>query len=116
MLIKVLRKLFPDRKILFKSWEAIYLVLTNVTTLGPTYRVIHIVKLHSDLRILTQLQLVGVGVDFVFPLEEEGRRRKKKKKNNPHLAFSRRKDPTCLIFSGCLVGVWRVSGNCLESV
>ena len=35
-----------------------------------------IVKLHSDLRILTQLQLVGVGVDFVFPLEV-GRRRKK---------------------------------------
>ena len=36
-----------------------------------------VVKLHSDLRILTQLQLVGVGVDFVFPLEEEeGRRRK----------------------------------------
>ena len=30
-----------------------------------------VVKLHSDLRILTQLQLVGVGVDFVFPLEEE---------------------------------------------
>ena len=28
-----------------------------------------IVKLHSDLRILTQLQLVGVGVDFVFPME-----------------------------------------------
>ena len=35
----------------------------------------YIVKLHSDLRILTQLQLVGVGVDFVFPLEgrKEGR-------------------------------------------
>ena len=34
-----------------------------------------IVKLHSDLKILTQLQLVGVGVDFVFPLEEgEGRK------------------------------------------
>ena len=30
----------------------------------------YIVKLHSDLRILTQLQLVGVGVDFVFPLKE----------------------------------------------
>ena len=29
-----------------------------------------IVKLHSDFRILTQFQLVGVGVDFVFPLEE----------------------------------------------
>ena len=34
-----------------------------------------IVKLRSDLRILTQLQLVGVGVEFVFPLkEEEGRK------------------------------------------
>ena len=73
------------------------------------------VKLQSDLRILTQLQLVGVGVDFVFPLEE-GRRRKKRKKNNPHLAFSRRNDPTCLIFSDCLVGVWRAYGNYLESV
>ena len=31
----------------------------------------YFVKLHSDLIILTQLQLVGVGVDFVFPLEEE---------------------------------------------
>ena len=39
--------------------------------------------------------------------EEEGR-------TNPHLAFSRRNDPTCLIFSDCLVGVWRVYGNCLE--
>ena len=37
-----------------------------------------VVKLHSDLRLLTQLQLVGVGVDFVFPLE--GRKKKKKKK------------------------------------
>ena len=54
-----------------------------------------IVKLHSDLRILTQLQLVGVGVDFVFPLEgrkEEGR----KEGRNPHLHFSRRNDPSCL--------------------
>ena len=49
------------------------------------------VKLHSDLIILTQLQLVGLGV--VFPLEE-GRR------NNLHLAFSRRNDPTCLTLSG----------------
>ena len=68
-----------------------------------------IVKLHSDLRILTQLQLVGVGVDFVFPLEEEEGR-------NPHLASSRRIDPTCLNFGDCLVGVWRVYGNCLEGV
>ena len=58
------------------------------------------VKLHSDLRILTQPQLVGVVVDFVFPLE--GRN---KEGTNPHLAFNRRNDPTSLIFSDCLVGV-----------
>ena len=60
----------------------------------------------------TQLQLVWVGVDFVFPRKNN----KKNKKNNPHLAFSRGNDPTCLIFSDCLVCVWRVYGNCLESV
>ena len=62
----------------------------------------------------SQLQLIGVGVDFVFPLE--GRKKKKEGRNNPHLAFSRRIDPTCLIFVDCLVGVWRVYGNCLEGV
>ena len=70
------------------------------------------------MRILTQVQLVGVGVDFVFPLEE-GRKKKKegrKKKNNPHLASSRRSDPTCLKSGDCLVGVWKVFGNCLEVV
>ena len=57
--------------------------------------------------------MVCVGVDFVFPWKkEEGR----KKKNNPHLAFSRRKDPTCLNFADGLVGVWRVLGSCLEGV
>ena len=40
----------------------------------------------------------------------------KEGRKNRHLAFSRRSDPTCLIFSDCLVGVWRVYGNCLESV
>ena len=65
------------------------------------------VKLHSDLRILTQLQLVGVGGDFVFPLEQ-GR-----KKKNPHLGSSRECDSTCLKY---LVGVWKVFGNCLEGV
>ena len=57
----------------------------------------------------TQLQLVWVGDDFVFPRKKEGRK-------YPHLAFSRRNDPTCLIFGDCLVGVWRVYGNCLEDV
>ena len=49
--------------------------------------------------------------------KEEGRKEGRKEgRNNPHLAFSRRNDPTCLIFSDCLVGVWRVHVNCLESV
>ena len=73
-----------------------------------------VVKLHSALRILTQLQLVGLEVDFVFPLEEGMKEEERRK--NPHLAFSRRNDPTCLNFSDCIVGVWRVYGNCLESV
>ena len=36
-----------------------------------------VVKLDSDLGILTQLRLVGVGVDFVFPLKGRRRRRRK---------------------------------------
>ena len=88
-------------------WDRSSQVTTLYSNLLPNST--SVVKLHSDLRILTQLQLVGVGVDFVFPLEE-GRR------SNPHLAFSRRNDPTCLIFGDCLVGVWRVYGNCLEGV
>ena len=66
----------------------------------------------------TQLQLVWVGVDFVFPWKKEGRR------SNPHLASSRRNDPTCLNFGDCVVGasggcweiVRRVSGGCLLAV
>ena len=47
-----------------------------------------------------------------------GRRKegKKNNNNNPHLASSRRNDPTCLKFDNCLVGVWNVFGNCLEGV
>ena len=78
-------------------WDLLFMLEIRQMSQGPTiFRLISaIVKLHSDLGILTQLQLVGVGVDFVFP--KEGR--------NPHLAFSRRNDPTSLIFSDCLVGV-----------
>ena len=36
----------------------------------------------------TQLQLVGIGADFVFSCHKKGR--------NFHLASSRRNDPTCL--------------------
>ena len=52
---------------------------------------------------------------------------KKEGRNNPHLASSRRNDPTCLNFSDSLVGVlrgfvnylegvWRVSVGCLNGV
>ena len=58
----------------------------------------------------TQLQLVWVGIDFVFP--KEGR------KKNPHLAFSRFWTlVTVLWVSGrCLEIVWRVCGWCLVAV
>ena len=47
----------------------------------------------------TQLQLVGIGVDFVFPLDEEEEGRKEEgRKNNPHPGSSRESDPTCLKF------------------
>ena len=47
-----------------------------------------------------------------------------KRKKIPHLASSRRNDPTCLKFhvgvgqvsGGCLKGVWIVSGGCPEGV
>ena len=42
------------------------------------------------------VKLLYVGVDFVFPRKKEGR--KKEGRNNPHLASSRRNDPTCLNF------------------
>ena len=60
----------------------------------------------------TQLWLVWVGVDFVFPRRKEGR----STQSNPHQAFSRENNPICLIFGDCLVAVWRVYGNCLEGV
>ena len=57
-------------------------------------------KLHSNLQTL---QLVGGGVDFVFTLKkQEGRK-------NPHLAFNRRNDLTCVNFGDFLVGVWKLS-------
>ena len=68
-----------------------------------------LVKLHSDLRVLTQLQLDGVGVDFVFACHKE-------EQEEPHLASTGRNGPACLKFGACLVGVLRVSGGCPEGV
>ena len=62
----------------------------------------------------TQLQLVWVGVDFVFPRKEG--KRKEEEGITPHLASSKRNDPTCLNFDDCVVGVWGMFGNCLEGV
>ena len=68
-------------------------------------KVLAVVKLHSKLAIPTELQMDGVGVDFVFVWNAEGRKK-------PHLASTGRYAPTCLKFGGCPVGVsvWRVSG------
>ena len=45
------------------------------------------------------------------------RKKKEKGRKNPHLALSRKNDPsTCLNFGDCLVGVWRVFENCLEGI
>ena len=53
----------------------------------------------------TQLKLVGVGVDFVFPKEGRKEDGRKEERKNPQLASSRMHGPTCLNFSYCLVGV-----------
>ena len=72
--------------------------------------VVDIVKLHSNLK--TQLNFSWLEKELI--LFSHGRRRKEG--TNPHLAFSRMNDPTCLIFSDFLVSVLRVYGNCMEGV
>ena len=67
----------------------------------------------------TELELVGVVVDFVFQCHK-----KKNKKKNPHLIFIYRKGlqvynlgrVTVWVSRSCLEGVWKVSGKCLEGV
>ena len=44
------------------------------------------------------------------------RRRRKEGRNNPHLASSRKNDPTCLNFGDSHVRVYWVFGNCLEDI
>ena len=66
----------------------------------------------------TELELVRVGVDFVFQCHN------KNKKKNPHLILIYRKGlqvynlgrVTVWVSRSCLEGVWKVSGRCLEIV
>ena len=65
----------------------------------------------------TELELVRVGVDFVFQCHK-----KKNKKKNPHLILIYRKGlqvynlgrVTVWVSRSCLEVVWKVSGRCLE--
>ena len=65
----------------------------------------------------TELELVEVGVDFVFQCHNN-----KKNKNNPHLILIYRKGlqvynlgwVTVWVSRSCLEVVWKVSGRCLE--
>ena len=50
--------------------------------------ILNIVKLHSSLIILTQLQLAGVGVDFVFKSHKE-------EEPSPSFCQKARNGPTC---------------------
>ena len=54
-----------------------------------------------------QLQLVGVGVDFVFPCH------KKKKEPTPIFYVS---EGMTLLSCGCLKCVWKIPGGCLVDV
>ena len=64
------------------------------------------VKFHSELVDLTQLEVVRLGVDFLFFGH----------KNNSHLASTFNKLPTCLKFCGYLLGVWKMSSLSLNFV
>ena len=64
------------------------------------------VKFHSELVDLTQLDLIRLGVDFLFFGQ----------KNNPHLASTFNKVPMCLEFCEYLLGVWKMSSLSLNFV
>ena len=73
----------------------------NIHLDEQTFLIKHIVKLHSNL----QTQLNFSWLEKELTLFSHGRKRKEGRKNNPHLAFSRKNDPTCLNFADCIVGV-----------
>ena len=63
----------------------------------------------------TQLQFVGVGVDFVFPCHKKT---KNEEGRNPHLSSIRGNDPksVLLVSDVCLDSVWVGSGLYPEGV
>ena len=73
----------------------------------------------------TELELVRVGVDFVFQChKKKNKKNKKNKKKNPHLILIYRKGLqvynlgrlTVWVYRSCLESVWKMSGSCLEIV
>ena len=74
------------------------------------------VQLHSKLADPSQLQLVGVGVDFVFPSQEEGRRRRKNQEPTPCFYHFLNLVAVLWLSGTSLEGVWRVPEGCLEGV
>ena len=81
------------------------------------------VKLHSDLRVLAQLPLDGVGPDFVIACHKKKERRKEEpspsfwQKEWPYILeilwlSCRRLESVWMVSGWCLAGVWRVSGWC----
>ena len=69
----------------------------------------------------TELELVRVGVDFVFQCHNKNKNKNKNNKN-PHLILIYRKvlqvynlgRVTVWVSRSCLEGVWKVSGKCLK--
>ena len=60
----------------------------------------------------TELQLDGVGVDFVFPCHNN----KKEGRNNPHRTLTRRNVPTYFKFGAPTICVWKMSEGCPKDV
>ena len=102
---------FIESTIVFWLDELHYFVwLRNLFNMTSLFFSLNFCQTPLQLANSTQLQLVGVGVDFDFPQKKKGR--------NPHLDYSRRNDPKCLwrVFGNCLKGVWHVSEGCLACV
>ena len=119
------------------SWKVSVTLTTNTNLINLTYPNIllgpEILSNSNPTWNSTELELVEVGVDFVFQCHNKNNKNKNKK--NPHLILIYRKGlevynlgrvtvwVSATYFEGvwkvsgrCLKGVWKVSGRCLEGV